>query len=174
MVNLAVEIAATVPQLAGYLDQLAFAESTELGIPSNFSHTPIESQLLEPSVPAKCTGPLEYNSRFGEEPSPLTKGTPRKPSATSVFYADCNDEELHVNAQHTLHIELTRWNGAQPTSIHHMLFQLYTLRTVSLLPEPLKDWIQGRIRWMQNITDSENLARLRDNITKRRSDGFLI
>jgi hypothetical protein len=172
IVNLAVEIAATVPQLAGYLDQLAFPEPSELDSSPDFSEAPIDSQLLELTVRAKNTGTMEYSSHFGDGPNSFRRGTQNKPSAMSVFYSDCNDEELHADTQPKPRTDLNSWNSAQPASVYHMLFQLYTLRTVSLLPDSLRVWVQGRIKWMENITDVEDLKRLREMIAQRPSDGF--
>jgi hypothetical protein len=112
---------------------------------------------------------MEYTSHFGDAPSPFRRGNtpPRKPSTLSVLYSDCNDEE-----QHTETPRRSSTSGPQSGSVYHMLFQLYSLSRIAMLPAPLRRWVQNRIEWMENISDPDDLARLQDLVTKRPGDGF--
>jgi hypothetical protein len=109
----------------------------------------------------------------GDEPSPLGKGIPpaKKPSEVSVFYADCNDGELQINTPAS---KTRPGAGPEPASIYHMLFQLYTLRSISSLSNSFRAWIQGRITWMENMTNDEDLTLLQNMVTDRPGDGYPI
>lgn len=49
--------------------------------------------------------------------------------------------------------------GPPPTgNIYHVLFQLYHLRKIRHLPAPLKEWIKGRIEWVESFATPEGLA----------------
>jgi hypothetical protein len=77
IIESAIEITATVPQLAGYLEQLELRRLTK-GLLSVES---LEQPRLE-----KITGPgtMEYTSHFGNAPSPFRRGdTPTSPQSTS-------------------------------------------------------------------------------------------
>jgi hypothetical protein len=173
IMNFAIEISATVPQLAGYLEQLSYHQPTEQIFTVRPSQTSAEVELKKPPQLVKSTGTMEYSAHFGDEPSPFRRGISpsRKPSVMSVFYSDCNDDEVHIDAP----VQSSPFvSGSQSASIYHMLFQLYSLRSVSILPAPFTKWLEGRIRWMENISNPEDLARLQNMVAKRPGDGFPI
>jgi hypothetical protein len=53
-----------------------------------------------------------------------------------------------------------------------MLFQLYSLSRITMLPTQFRAWVQNRIEWTENISDPEDLARLQDLVARRPGDGF--
>lgn len=184
IIEFAIEITATVPQLAGYLDQVEIRRLSKVTLPLRLSDTFTGSEAPDQPRLEKITGPgtMEYTSHFGNAPSPFRRGdtpttpqptpqsTPyRKPSTISMLYSDCNDSETHTEMP-------TRSpsppDGPQPASVYHMLFQLYSLARITILPTPFRDWVHNRIAWMENISDPEDLARLHDLVSKRPGDGF--
>jgi hypothetical protein len=161
-----IEIAATVPQLAGYHQQL---EHRRLANPSLTVRVTKGSGMQPANLP-RCDPKIAIS---GDEPSPLGKGIPpaKKPSEVSVFYADCNDGELQINTPAS---KTRPGAGPEPASIYHMLFQLYTLRSISSLSNSFRAWIQGRITWMENMTNDEDLTLLQNMVTDRPGDGYPI
>jgi hypothetical protein len=88
----------------------------------------------------------------------------------SMLYSDCNDPETHTDKEPKR--STSPPGGPQPASVYHMLFQLYSLSRVTMLPAPFRSWVRNRISWMENISDPEDLARLQDLVSKRPGDGF--
>jgi hypothetical protein len=169
------EIAATVPQLAGYHQQLEHRRLAKPSLTLRVTKSP-EVQLA--NLPRRdpkfaSSGDTQYNTQSGDEPSPLGREVPsaKKPSQVSVFYADCNDGEPQVDdlVQRSRPVA-----GPEPASVYHMLFQLYTLRSISILSDSFRAWIQSRIIWMENMTNDDDLARLQSMVTDRPGDGFPI
>jgi hypothetical protein len=173
--HLSIEIAATVPQLAGYIDQLEHQRLSKQNPPLHVAKKNLEVQPAKPPRPSRVrnSGSIQYNTYFGDEPSPFRRGVARakKPSQMSVWYSECNDGELSVDAPTQVSRPMA---GPQPASVYHMLFQLYALRSITTLSKPFRDWIQGRIKWMENITDYDDLARLQEMVVERPGDGFPI
>jgi hypothetical protein len=173
--HLSVEIAATVPQLAGYIEQLEHRRLSEQDLPVRFTKTSPEVQVAKPlrtGPRIRNSGSMQYNTHFGDEPSPFRRGvTPAKrPSEVSVFNHEC-DGELSVDTPTQLSRPMA---GPQPASVYHMLFQLYTLRSITSLSAPFKDWVRGRIKWMENITNHDDLVHLQEMVVDRPGDGFPI
>lgn len=166
--TLAIEIAASLPQLAGYIEQLENRRVAEGIRPVRAASTTDSAQQPRAGKIIRA-GPTEYDaqnpsaSRKGDEPPSL------KPGRTSIFYAECNDE-IKTDAPSHIHPPV---RGPQPSSVYHMLFQMYSLRPIHSLPRVFQDWIQDRIVWMENISDEEDLVRLQDMMQKRPGDGFL-
>lgn len=174
IIYFASEILATVPQLSGYLEQVQRnLERTEITPPPPPPGTlPREAPVgLSHSLRNVCATTMEYKSHFLYDQGPFddTAEQAQKPSLMSVFYADCNDAEIKVDAPAQV---APLMDGPQPASVYHMLFQLYSLRSVPTLPAPFKAWIRERIRWMEYHTESEDLTRLQDMVTKHPGDGF--
>jgi hypothetical protein len=173
IISYSVEIAATVPQLAGYLTQLTIGQTTEPVLSSSSPEAIVDRNHVGPPRLARITGTVDYSAHFGEGPSPFRRGTSpeRKPSQMSAFFSDCDSEGPHNDDASE---NSSRSDGSHSASIFHILFQLYHLRSISILPESFKDWLQGRIVWLEKITVPADLARLRDMISKNPSDGFPI
>lgn len=141
IIHFALEIAASVPQLGGYLKQVQYnltSSDTTLSTPSSIS------------VP----GTLDQSC---------------VPSQMSVLYAECNNGAIKVDAP--AHVA-PLIDGPQPASMYHMLFQLYSLRSIPILPLIFKKWIQERTQWMETHTEPGDLARLQEMVLKRPGDGF--
>jgi hypothetical protein len=173
--HFSLEIAATVPQLAGYHQQLEDRRLSNQPLPVRVTKSPEvqPAKTLRHGPKIRNSGSMQYNTRFGDEPSPFRRGvTPaKKTREMSVSYADCNDGELQVDAP----VQITRPGaGPQPASVYHMLFQLYSLRSITTLSDTFRDWIHGRIRWMENMTNTDDLARLQAMVAERPGDGFPI
>jgi hypothetical protein len=100
---------------------------------------------------------------------PTTIETTRTTQEISVFYSRLNDNEIKVDAPAQIAPLI---EGPQPASIYHMLFQLYSLRSISNLPAPFKAWIRDRIQWLEYRTDADDLTRLQEMVIKRPGDGF--
>jgi hypothetical protein len=169
------EIAATVPQLAGYHQQLEYRRLANPSLTVRVAKTPEVQPANLPRRDPKfaSSGDMRHNTQSGDEPSPLRREVPpaKKPSQVSVFYADCNDEEPQVNTP----VQRSRPGaGPEPASVYHMLFQLYTLRSISILSDSFRAWIQGRITWMESMTNDDDLARLQSMVTDRPGDGYPI
>jgi hypothetical protein len=173
--HLSIEIAATVPQLAGYIDQLEHQRLSKQGFSLRVAkNSPKVQPAKAPRPPRIQTSEsVQYNTHFGDEPSPFRRGVApaKKPSQMSVWYSECNDGELSVDAPTQVSRPMA---GPQPASVYHMLFQLYTLRSITTLSAPFREWIQGRIKWMENITNYDDLARLQEMVAERPGDGFPI
>jgi hypothetical protein len=172
--SFALEISATIPQLAGYVEQLEYRrQHSEHVLPMRrVKGAPVMKGLEAPQiVKLPATGSIDYSTHFGGAPSPFRRGdtTSKKPSQTSLFYADFHDGGLNVDAPAQIFPPV---GGPQPASVYHMLFQLYPLRSLSILPQSLRDWIHERILWMEQISDPDDLARLQDMMAKRPGDGF--
>jgi hypothetical protein len=172
--SLAIEISATIPQLAGYVEKLEYRrQHPEHVLPVRHVNGDIAMEGFAASQIGKlsATGSIDYSTHFGGAPSPFRRGdpTPSNLKQTSVFYADCNDGGLNVDAPTQIFPPV---GGLQPASVYHMLFQLYPLRSLASLPRSLRDWIHERILWMEQISDTDDLARLQDMMAKRPGDGF--
>jgi hypothetical protein len=199
IIEFAIEVTASVPQLAGYLEQLEMRRLNKGTYPLRLSDTLTGTEAPDHPRLEKITGPgtMEYTSHFGNAPSPFRRGdtptspqsTPhlapqpapqlttkplsaahRKPSTMSMLYSDCNDPETHTDKGPTR--STSPPGGPQPASVYHMLFQLYSLSRITMLPAPFRSWVQNRISWMENISDPEDLARLQDLVSRRPGDGF--
>jgi hypothetical protein len=154
--TLAIEIAGSLPQLAGYIEQVENRRVAEGILPVRATS----------KICAGTTGYAAHDpstSRKGDEAPSL------RPGRTSIFYAECNDE-IKTDAPSHIHPPV---RGPQPSSVYHMLFQMYSLRPIHSLPRAFQDWIQDRIVWMESISDEEDLVRLQDMMQKRPGDGFL-
>jgi hypothetical protein len=170
---LAIEIAATVPQLAGYHEQLEHLRLTDEGLPLRPRPWSFKTEAHEipDAVKVTASGSMEYDAHFGNDPSPFRKGeaTAARPTRASKVDPDNEVRELQVDAPTRIFPPVS---AAQPASVYHLLFQLYSLSTVSVLPAPFKEWIRERITWLEDISNPEDLARLRDMVAKSPGDGF--
>ncbi|KAH7083584.1 hypothetical protein FB567DRAFT_87865 [Paraphoma chrysanthemicola] len=175
----AIEISATVPQLAGYLEQLEpHFNASDHTLPARFSEraSNLEPGELPHFAKRVASAAVEYSSHFVYDPNPLPpeashSGTKRTPSLMSIFYSECNDGEPKLDAPAHIAPPLNS-NTPQPGSLYHMLFQLYGLQCIPLLPESLRRWMFGRTRWMEIHSDVDDLARLQEMIIKKPGDGF--
>ncbi|KAF1921592.1 hypothetical protein BDU57DRAFT_510489 [Ampelomyces quisqualis] len=171
--TLAIEIAASLPQLAGYLERLESRRIAERDLPvrvTKMTSTTEPSQL--PRV-GKVTrsGITKYDTHFSNDPSPFRKcdnTSSLRPDPTSIFYAEHSDK-TKVDTPAHIHPPVCR---PQPSSVYHILFQMYSLRSIDSLPRVFLDWIQDRTVWMENICDEEDLVRLQDMMRKRPGDDF--
>lgn len=170
---LASEIAASVPQLAGYHEQLERQRLAEEDLPLRSRPWPFKAEADEVPDDAKVTssGIIGDDVHYSNEPGPFRKGNISDPQlARSLnINADNGPRELQVDAPTRIFPPVS---AAQPASVYHLLFQLYSLHTISLLPASFKEWIQERITWLENISNPEDLARLQDMIAKSPGDGF--
>jgi hypothetical protein len=59
-------------------------------------------------------------------------------------------------------------------SLYHILYMLYTIRPIACLPQHMKDWIEGRISWMEEQADPYDLMGLQDTVLppQRSRDGW--
>lgn len=169
----AIEIAATVPQLAGYherLEHLRLAEE-ELPLRSRPWSFKTEADDMRDAAKANTSGSMKYDAQFDNDPSPFRKGKVTAARTTRASKIDFDEEarELQVDAPTRIFPPVS---AAQPASVYHLLFQLYSLSTVPVLPAPFKEWIREQITWLEEISNPEDLARLQDMITKSPGDGF--
>ncbi|KAF2825578.1 hypothetical protein CC86DRAFT_293941 [Ophiobolus disseminans] len=172
IVHFALEISATVPQLAGYLEQNPVA--------------------LPPPTRHIFANTVEYKSHLPYDHGPFGETDDRdqvqdtKPGQVSVLYAECNDAttKVGVPTRSIRRLDETNTsstcvfaaaplaNGPQPASVYHMLFQLYGMRSIPIIPKLLKAWMCERIRWMEYHTEPDDLARLQAMMAGRPGDGF--
>jgi hypothetical protein len=109
----AMEISASVPQLAGYLEQLEpHLRASEFVLPVRFSDRApnLERGELPHFAKRIASAAVEYSSHFVCDPDPapmdslpsdaarMASGSPRKPSLMSIFYSECNDGEPKIDA----------------------------------------------------------------------------
>ncbi|KAL5115518.1 hypothetical protein ACEQ8H_006581 [Pleosporales sp. CAS-2024a] len=184
IIEFAIDISATVPQLAGYLEQIENQRLHKDGLPLHLSTNNVHSQDSEQPHLPKMTGngTMEYTTHFGDGPSPFRRGNnvPQgKPSTISVLYHECEEEEEEEEEEEGKEVRILKSKRPDPSllklqtaSVYHMLFQLYSLTYISILPAPLKQWIQDRIKWIEKISDPQDLARLQDMVARQPGDGF--
>lgn len=147
---LAKEICATVPQLAGYLDQLQVSSQH-----SKFKPTPMTA------VSAAFSRELDIT--FACTPPPnnaLTDHTVSKRSSLS------SSKPLEP-PQAVPALPIPR-----PASLYHLLYQLHMLSTVTILPDNLQVWIKERIQWVEGNADPEDLQLLRTMVNNAPSGAF--
>jgi hypothetical protein len=172
IIYFALEISATVPQLGGYLELVksrADVQDINASARAPETTTPPEtaSELLH--RPKQMCSSIAENRADILSDQPTTIETTRTTQEISVFYSRLNDNEIKVDAPAQIAPLI---EGPQPASIYHMLFQLYSLRSISILPAPFKAWIRDRIQWLEYRTDADDLTRLQEMVIKRPGDGF--
>lgn len=94
----ALEISASVPQLAGYLEQVERDKTTHPAHPEKvFKEGPVELPHLAKQV---CSNMIEYRPQimYDQYSKQGVDDRVPKPSHMSVFYADCNDGEILADA----------------------------------------------------------------------------
>lgn len=132
---LAEDICATVPQLAGYLEQLrSYLLRMRKGVPHKVRHSPKSD---EPHLPTTFNSAnVELSTHFVYDPGPTS--------------AERNDAPKQIFPTLT---------QPKPSSLYHILFQLYTF-PFALLPEDMGQWVRGRIQWLESKADPIDLERL--------------
>ncbi|KAF1943776.1 hypothetical protein EJ02DRAFT_453028 [Clathrospora elynae] len=168
IVSLAMEIVATVPQLAGYLQDLdAFLPPTGEGEPLRVK-SPSPISRLQKHHPAQDIGAITIEMSFHhkfESGTSTPSSSLYSSSSTSTSTKNQNDATTQIYPENAM----TQFKSP---SLYHMLFQLYALRWISCLPRSMKDWIQGRIVWMEGNADPVDLVSLQEMIRRRPGDGF--
>jgi hypothetical protein len=152
-----------VPQLAGYLGQLEYRRLPKT-LPLRVSEASAASEpFQEQPRLAKIvgSGTMEYTSHFGNEPSPFRRGNTAQKTPSTMSISDGHNGESRNET-----------SGPQSASVYHMLFQLYSLSRITMLPAQLREWVQNRITWTESISDPEDLARLQDLVARQPGDGF--
>lgn len=173
--RLAIEIVATVPQLAGYHEQLEYRRLSERDLPLRSGTWPFKAESDEVPADASFSAPdsMEYTAFYGNEPSPSRKGEAPVVSRSQTSIKSDSEirevSELQVDAPARIFPPV---GAPQPASVYHLLFQLYSLRSVPVLPTPFKTWVRERIAWLESISNPEDLSRLQDMVAKSPSDGF--
>ncbi|KAL6709142.1 hypothetical protein ACN47E_001958 [Coniothyrium glycines] len=155
------DILATVPQLGRYLEQL----NMNLQKPNKQGlHVSPTSTSRIGSVTSQQRGSASVGSSVSRTPTPVTQTptpetTPSPPSST--------ESEPIPND-----LPGSSLTAPQFSSLYHMLFNLYVLRSITCLPMTMKTWIAGRIEWIESIADSQDVARLQQMMRMRPGDGF--
>ncbi|KAF1847199.1 uncharacterized protein K460DRAFT_402562 [Cucurbitaria berberidis CBS 394.84] len=167
---LTAEMIATVPQLAGYAEQLgSYRIPTEQ---NSRGRDESPSLALRPGKPQPVTNirgltvelstPLAYNLRSSQRQADL-KPTAISPSSSARAHEPQPAAPTQV---------LPAMYHPHSASLYHLLFQLYALHSIPHLPASMKQWIKGRIAWIEVNLDLQDLARLQDDLSKRPGDGF--
>lgn len=167
--ELAIEIAATVPQLAGYLEQLQHPhEITEEVSHVSFADMSSLNPDKQPHLSTRIgAATIELSSHFIYDPGPFRENPDLTIKSTEATSSSPDDTDNDASPPGFPPI-----TGPQPASLYHMLYQLYGLRSVTTLSHPLQEWLQERITWMENSANPDDLARLQSMLNKRPSDGF--
>ncbi|KAJ4362540.1 hypothetical protein N0V83_010634 [Neocucurbitaria cava] len=172
---LAVEISATVPQLAGYIDQLdvyrtnseRYAQAPPTDLPPSLippRHRD-STRIAEPTAPPPPSNPAPHPTHL-YAPSQNPTNPPSPPSSTAA------PPPVPAPPTHSPHPH----RPTPSASLYHMLFQLYALRSIPQLPGPLKTWIRARIASMERNADAQDIARLQESLRRKRrpGDGFCV
>jgi hypothetical protein len=166
IISLATEIAATVPQLASYEQNLATHPSpTATETPSqDWCQMPIRTS--EPHFPQETLDGTVTAMSISQPPTNLLRTPPLTPSPPCI-----SSSPNLTNQAPTSHFP-TSTDSQRTHSLYHILYQLYTLRSISCLPHSMRDWVAGRITCMESTMDPLDLIGLQDTIRQRPSDGF--
>lgn len=155
---IAKDILATVPQLTGYT---RFLESF-LQAPTT-KNTGCNTNVIELIPHHKRRSDVHKTcSPKDESPStqmPTPESTPSPPSSSGP-------ESASDDAPYTPII------APQHSSLYHILFNLYALRSVTCLPKAMKSWIDGRIDWIESTADPQDITRLQEMMRTRPGDGY--
>ncbi|KAF2466027.1 uncharacterized protein BDR25DRAFT_294042 [Lindgomyces ingoldianus] len=140
------EICATVPQLAGYMVQL---QSYKL---------PQFCQHYSKEEDGKGLTNALYNNRVTSTSVPpgnhfAVKSTPL-PS-------------VHEPPADRLPQAVPSLPIPKPQSLYHILYQLHALSSIDFLPPDMLAWINGRIAWVEGIATPDNLALLKTMLKSR-------
>ncbi|KAH7384082.1 hypothetical protein DE146DRAFT_622961 [Phaeosphaeria sp. MPI-PUGE-AT-0046c] len=170
---LAIEIVATIPQLAGYHESLEYQRLTEKELPlrSATSLSKAKTEEVPDTAQVIELGTMDNTTFFGNDPKPFPKGEipVSQQKRTLKPDTDFDARELQVDAPARIFPPVST---AQPASVYHLLFQLYSLRSVPVLPTPFKDWVRERLAWLESISNPEDLVRLQDMVAKSPGDDF--
>jgi hypothetical protein len=129
--TLAGEICASVPQLADYLEHLPSYFDGELDAASKRAQV-LKHKAGRPMLSLSLTtATVELSTHFIYDPGPFKKTSPRpKPSGIPQ---------------------------PRPDSLYHIYYQLCHLESIPVLQVNMKNWIQGRLRWIEEVGDAEDL-----------------
>lgn len=163
--ELAHEILASVPQLAGTLPQVQAIYETEQDSESE----PVSISALENKMPKftplpevsrkNSSAAIEYCQVFVYDPGPIrvarsSTSAPRPPPAESSH-------------------DRTIGRDAPPqASMFHLLLQLYGLWRLRTLPEDMRKWIRDSIHWLESCAEIEDLVRVHRIAERHLSVGF--
>jgi hypothetical protein len=162
---LALEIAATVPQLSEHLELVQIKpERAEVSRQLLASETLPEAELVPPDSPKRVHPFFVHDPRLRAE----SADRPRRLSRIPIFNMAREHSEIKVDAPASFK------KDPHSASIYHMLYQLYNLHSITILPAEFKTWIRTRIRWMETQTEGQDLMDLQDLVLRRPYDGFLI
>jgi hypothetical protein len=129
--DLAGEICASIPQLADYIEQLPSYIEREL----NDTSDRFEALEYKPGQPMLSlnltTATVELSTHFIYDPGPFKKTPPR--------------------------FKLRGVPQPRPGSLYHAYYQLYHLELIPGLPADMKKWIRGRLGWIEEMGDPEDL-----------------
>ncbi|KAI8931903.1 hypothetical protein NX059_010807 [Plenodomus lindquistii] len=166
---MAKDLLSTVPQLTGYVEQLHV-----------FFDNPMEEQSSE-------------GDRFRRALHSVTTETADNDSVAlvQIIPHDIYDEETKGHAGSTVASSPScSSSSSSPSStgsatentssntrprsatLFHTYFQLCALRSIRCLPTSLKGWIRGRVKWIESITNPDDLAHLRQRLRKTAGDGM--
>lgn len=173
---LASEIAAAVPQLAGYLDQMIdkvnLAGKTYRNPTSLRNKPPHESNIsLVHSREVLNNLMLKSDVLHVEQRPKEDAARTLDPEDVSTSYVEEQDggSNKRLLTQKPVATECIR-----TASTYHMLSHLYNLRPIPSLPNAFKSWIRNRIEVLEHHTSSEDVARLQELVVKWPADGFPI
>lgn len=163
---LAEEICATVPQLLSYSDYLGYVvDSTGFKIPER-TRSPDRRTGSMASSSSEPTRPVFDDSSSGvSTPEPSMASSPRSTASESSCSSSKDKNE-------STKIPRFAPGNLDPASAFHLLLKLHNLVLVPWLPFSMKNWIQGRIQWIEKNSDPYSAARLKDMVSKRPCDGF--
>jgi len=129
--DLAAEVCASVPQLADYIEQLPSYIDRDL----NDAETRFKVAKYIPGQPllslSLTTATVELSAHFIYDPGPFRYTSPR--------------------------LEHDNGSVPRPASLYHAYYHLSKLESIQSLPARMKGWIQGRLRWIEEMGDPHDL-----------------
>ncbi|KAF2659632.1 hypothetical protein K491DRAFT_675375 [Lophiostoma macrostomum CBS 122681] len=156
--TLATEILATVPQLAGYLAALPTPSAsadlhsqtdTGMHLSTTTSFEAVTCPLSTPTFTYAQT-PLPNPDTMGNTAGPSLLYPPvGTPDDTSI--PGCNLEPPQV---------IPIFPVPRPASPYHLLYVLYMLSTIMLLPADMHGWVKQRIAYVEKSANKDDLALL--------------
>ena len=140
--DLAAEICASIPQLADYIEQLPSYMDREL----NDTEKRFTIQKYIPGQPllslSLTTATVELSAHFLYDPGPFRYTLPQL---------------KHDDVPHP-----------RPASLYHAYYQLCNLELIQSLPGHMMEWIHGRLRWIEEKGDPEDLGLMRALLQRSR------
>ncbi|CBX96696.1 hypothetical protein IAQ61_005442 [Plenodomus lingam] len=169
IIAMARDLLRTIPQLTGYLEQLQMYFDHSTGDDSSESKRfgqALQSVTMETADnDSVALVQIIPHDIYDEE----TKGHTGSTVASSPSSSSSSSSPSSTGSAPGTNNSTSRPRTA---TLFHTYFQLCALRSIPHLPDSMKDWIHGRIIWIESIANAEDVAHLRERLRKTTGDGI--